>query len=125
LLLAESSLILRELGVERIDTRTALEAAGVTIMVRLHSLEDARFVLARVAFNRAATLEAPEAETGRRPRISRAIGVVGLVAGLLVLLSALALAPADDDPGLRCPGGRGSLMAPRGGCLGVAPPEHR
>jgi hypothetical protein len=61
----------------------------------------------------------------RRPWTPRATKVVGLVAGLLVLLSSLALAPEGDDPGPRCPGARGSLMAPRGGCLREAPTDHR
>jgi hypothetical protein len=125
LLLGESSSILRELEIEGIDARREVEASGVTIKVRKTSLDDARFVLARVAFSREATLRAPRAETGRR-RWSRATRVAaGLVGGVLVLFSALALAPAEDDSGLRCPGRRSHLLAPRGGCLGVTTTDHR
>jgi hypothetical protein len=124
LLLGESSSILRELQFEGIDTRREVEASGVTIKVRHTRLEDARFVLARVAFSREPTLRAPRAETGRSPWTRGGRVAAGLVAGLLVLLSALALTPAEDDSGVRCPRGRDHLMAPRGRCLGVAP-EHR
>jgi hypothetical protein len=125
LLLGESSSLLRDLEIEGIETRREVEASGVTIKVRKTSLEDARFVLARFAFSREATLKAPRAETGRR-RWSRAAGVAaGFVGGLLVLGSALTLAPAEDDSGPRCPGRRDHLMAPRGGCLGVTTTDDR
>jgi hypothetical protein len=86
---------LRELEIEGIETRKEVEASGVTIKVRKTSLDDARFVLARVAFSREATFRAPRAETGRR-RWSRATKVAaGLVGCVIVLFSALALAPAE------------------------------
>ena len=125
LLLGESSSLLRDLEIEGIETRREVKASGVTIKVRKTSLEDARFVLARFAFSREATLRAPRAEIGRR-RWSRATTVaVGLVGGLLVLSSALALAPAEDDSGPRCPDRSGQVMAPRGGCLDVTTTDRR
>jgi hypothetical protein len=125
LLLGESSSLLRELENEGIDTRREVDASGVTIKVRKTSLEDARFVLARFAFSRAATLKAPQAETGRRPWRRATRVAAGLVAGFLVLGSALVLAPAEDGSGRRCPGRGGHLMAPRGGCLGVTTTDRR
>jgi hypothetical protein len=125
LLLGESSTILRELQIEGIDTRKEIEASGVTIKVRKTSLDDARFVLARVAFGREATLRAPRAETGRRPWTRAAQVAAALVGGVLVLFSALALRPAEGDSGPRCPGQREHLMAPRGGCVGVTTTDHR
>jgi hypothetical protein len=125
LLLVEGASILRELEIDGIETRKEVEPSGVTIKVRMTSLEDARFVLARFAFSRPATLKAPRAETGRR-RWSRAARVAaGVVGGLLVLFSALALTPAEDNSGLRCPGRRGHLMAPRGGCVDVTTTDNR
>jgi hypothetical protein len=115
---------LRDLEIEGIDTRREVEASGVTIKVRKTSLEDARFVLARFAFSRAATLRAPQAETGRRRWSHAARVAAGLVGGLLVLGSALVLAPAEGDSGPRCPH-RGQIMAPRGGCLGVSTTDRR
>jgi hypothetical protein len=125
LLLGESSSILQELEIEGIDTRAEIEASGVTIKVRKSSLEDARFVLARVAFSRPATLKAPRAETGQR-RWAWAAGVAaGLVGSVIIIFSAMALASAEDDSGPRCPGRRDHLMAPRGGCIGVTTTDNR
>jgi hypothetical protein len=125
LLLGESSSLLRELEIEGIETRREVEASGVTIKVRKTSLEDARFALARFSFSRAATMRAPQAETGRRRWSQAARVAVGFVGGLVVLGSALALAPAKDDSGPRCPGRTDQVMAPRGGCLGVTTTDHR
>lgn len=116
LMLLEAATLSSELAKEDIPLRSLTEESGVTVLVPVIKLEDAQFVLARSAYDRPETMNAPRAEIGRvrlLRRLRRA-ALAGVIAGILGF--SLATIPDGDNRGLRCPGGE-TMRAPRGGCL--------